>query len=550
MSHILELLGKGLDGDVGELLDRYYWAPQSASMDELKASCRKHPEWPDLKFHLGLAHLRAVQPDDAVRELKSACRLKPDYLPARLALAAAIDETGDPAGALEQLEIANQNKSGELDILFAIGFCHEKLGRPEKAAEYYRDVVARDGSCHRARERLAAVAVVLGNIDEAAAQYERLRDDRPGETWIRAALAHLYHRRGRYDLAIREFESGIALEPENWSLMDDEVESLIADGRTREAIERLHDLIQQQGEFPDLHVRLGDLYNQIGNDEAALKHYHTALNIQPHFLEATVKLGTHHLICGRWDQAADAFHHAAELNDKAMLSYVGLGVAQAASGESRKAINSFDLAASIEPNTALLMTEMARLQLKAAVAEEFARNFQADSAEPSPEVSLDNDDLLHMQIDRHAAEVRRRPTHADVRYRYGVLLRAENRTGEAMEQFRAAVEINETYVQAMVKLGVCLQELGMLDEAIETFNRILEIKPEYVDMHYRLGLLYTDRRQFDLAVREMEAAAEGAKDNIQIRASLALSLQNMGLMDKAAATWRSLWQMHQSANKT
>ncbi len=233
-----------------------------------------------------------------------------------------------------------------------------------------------------------------------------------------------------------------------------------------------------------------------------------------------------------------------------MLSYVGLGVAQAASGDVEQAMNSFDLAASIEPNTSLLMTEMARLQLKAAVADEFLKSFQSGESDGHTDVSLDNDDLLHMQIERHAAEVRRKPRHADVRYRYGVLLRAEDRTGEAMEQFRIATEINPSYVQAMVKLGVCRQELGQSDEAIKTFKRVLEIKGEYVDMHYRLGLLYTDRRQFDLAVKEMEAAAAGAPDNTQVRAALALSLQNMGLMDRAAATWRSLWKMHQAANKT
>ena len=64
----------------------------------------------------------------------------------------------------------------------------------------------------------------------------------------------------------------------------------------------------------------------------------------------------------------------------------------------------------------------------------------------------------------------------------------------------------------------------------------------------RIGTIL-QRRQFDLAVQEMEAAAAGAPDNTQVRAALALSLQNMGLMDRAAATWRSLWRMHQAASK-
>ena len=91
--------------------------------------------------------------------------------------------------------------------------------------------------------------------------------------------------------------------------------------------------------------------------------------------------------------------------------------------------------------------------------------------------------------------------------------------------------------------------MGQVDRAVDTFRRALEIEPEYVDVHYRLGLLYTDRRLFDQAVRHMEAAAGGEPANTRLRAGLALSLQNMGLMDRAAATWRSLWQIHQEQTK-
>ncbi|GAG49905.1 unnamed protein product, partial [marine sediment metagenome] len=145
---------------------------------------------------------------------------------------------------------------------------------------------------------------------EAAEQYIALRDAEPQHTWIRTALAHLYYRIGSYDKAVEEFEGAIVMEPENWALIDDEVESLVGSGLIREAIERLHTLLTEQGEFADLHARLGDLYGRIGDDEAAMHHYHTALDLQPNYLEATVKLGTQHLITGRWDEAAEAFHAA------------------------------------------------------------------------------------------------------------------------------------------------------------------------------------------------------------------------------------------------
>jgi len=544
VSYLLELLGRGLQGEMADLLDRYFRSGPTCSIEQLKASCRQHPDWPDLHLQLGLAYLRAVQVPEAITYLARACRRKPDYLAARLALAAAHEENGDPTAAMEQLRIANQTHPGETHIIFAIGFCCEKLRRPLEAAEAYRDVVGRDPSFRLARERLAAVAVLTGDLDEAVEQYRALQQAEPHLTWLHSALAHLYYRAGNYEQAVEEFETAIAMEPENWALLDDEVESLVADGQVRQAIERLHELLENQGPFADLHVRLGDLYSQTGDDDAATKHYLQALEVQPGYLEAMVKLGTHHLICARWEQAAETFHQAADLNDRVLANYVGMGVAQAAGGNQAQAVNSFELAGAVEPNSTLLLTEMARLQLKAAAADEFVRNFQKDELPPDEPIGLDRDDLLGRQTAVHAEQVRRHPRHADLRYRYGVLLRASGNLGEAMGQFAQAVEINPTYVQAVIKLGITQQELGLTDEAVETFKRALELRPEYVDLHYRLGLLFTDRRRFEEAVQHMEQAAAGAPDNEQIRASVALALQNMGLMDRAAATWRSLWKIH------
>ena len=547
MSYLLELLGRGLHNDLGDLLDRYFWSPPRQSIQQLQASCLACPDRVDVHFQLGLAHLRSLRLDDAIACLLQACRRKPDYLAARLALAAAFDEKGQTAQALEHLQIANQNQGGEAPVLFAIALCLEKLQRPTEAAEYYRDVIARSPGFVPARERLAAVAVVLDQLDEAIQQYRCLveADDGPR---TRTALAHLYFRRGDYDVAVEEFEAAIAMEPENWTLIDDEVEALIAGGHLREAVERLHNLIEQrEGDpFADLYVRLGDLYSQTGDDPAAVLNYRKALDLQADYLEATVKLGTHHLGCGRWEEAADAFYQASEINDQALTNYIGMGVAQEAAGRRAEAMNSFDLAAAVEPNSTLLLTEMARLQLKAAVAEEFHRAFEVKGDPAANDVHLDNDDLMQRQIERHAEEIQRHPHHADLRYRYGVLLRSEGRLGEALEQFEKALAINPAYTKAIIKLGITQQELGQIEQAVETFRRALDLKPQYVDLHYRLGLLYTDRRQFEEAVRHLEKAAEHSPGNQQIRAMLALSLQNMGLMDRAAATWRSLRRLHQA----
>jgi tetratricopeptide (TPR) repeat protein len=545
LSHLLELLGRGLDCDLGDLLDRYYWTPQTQSTQELAETARQHPDWPDIRLRLGLACLRGMQLPEAIEHLSAACRRKPDYVAARLALAAACESAGDVPKAVDHLRLANQVQPGRPAVLFAMGFCLERLRQPAAAMDYYRDAIAADSGFLPARQRLAAAAVAVNDLQEAVSQYEAIRLACPQDSAARASLANLYYRAGRWADAVAEYEQAIAMEPENWALLDDEVEALAAAGQLREAIERLHSLLGRQGEFPDTNVRLGDLYSQCGDDQAATRHYLAAIDLQPRYLEAMVKLGTHHLLMGRWDEAAESFSRANELNDSLLASYIGLGVAHEAAGRHDEALQSLELAAAVEPNSTLLLSEVARLQLKSALAQEFAQSF--DEGEPCDVAGLqmDNDELLATQVQRHAEQVHRHGDHADLRYRYGVLLRAQGRQGEAMEQFAKALEINPSYVQAMLKLGITQQELGRVDDAIATLTRAVELAPDYVDLHYRLGLLYCDRRDFAQAAREMETAAGGATDNERIRCNLALSLQNLGLLDRASATWRSLARVHQ-----
>ncbi len=545
MSHILELLGRGVGEDLGDLLDRYFRVPPGEDIEVLRETCRREPEQGDCRRRLGVACLRAAEPAEAAEHLAAAVAAGPDDLGARLALATARDEQGRPAEALEQLTAAARLRPGEAPILFAKGFCLEKLNRPAKAAEAYTAALAADEDLLAARERLAAIAVLRAEPETAADQYRALRDACPETIGYRAALAHLLYRAGSHAEAVDEYETALAMEPENWALVDDEVEALVAEGEIERALDRLGALIEDQGPFPDLHVRAADLYSRRGDDDAAMAHYHAALNLQPDYLEATVRLGTHHLVNGRWEEAAESFHRAGELNDRVLLCYVGMGVAQAAMGERSDAMNSFDLASAVEPNSTLLLAEMTKLQLKSAVADAFANSFATNEQASADGLSLGADELLRRQVARHADEARRRPDHPDVRYRYGVLLRAGGRIVDAVEQFRHAVRLSPAFAKAWVSLGVCQQEMGLVAEAVSSFTQAMDIRREQIELHYRLGLLYTHRETFEQSVRQMEAAADGGTDE-QIRAGLALSLQTMGLMDPVAATWRSLWRMHRA----
>jgi tetratricopeptide (TPR) repeat protein len=244
----------------------------------------------------------------------------------------------------------------------------------------------------------------------------------------------------------------------------------------------------------------------------------------------------------RFIDAAMTFNRAVELNDRLITAFAGLGVAQHACGREQESLATFDLAASLEPSTTLLFAEAARLQMETQglrrVIEE--RCDEEDDYDPTAEP---HDLVLTEVLRRHQQAAGRAPQNADLRYRCGLLLRQLGRFDEAIEEFRAAAEIDPSFGRALVKLAICLKECGQTDEAIRTFQRALQVNARQIEIHYQLGLLFAQRNQFDLAVEEFEQAAAENVGRASFRANLALALQHIGMVDKAAATWRSICEL-------
>ena len=542
MSYLLELLGRGLESEIGDVLGRIYGPASTSPLEQLQCNVRNHPERWDFRRELGIRHLLAADIPEAIGQLSIACQLAGGDVPARAALAAA-DEAGSAVeDASRQLELLVVDAPHEPNLLYSLGSCYERLQRPQEAAACYRRAIATESRFNAARERLAAISLLTGDDAEAAAQLEHLRKTVADETWHLSVLGHLYYRRGEFCKAMVNFESAAVAGPENWSLLDDTIEKLIEAKRFSEAMLRLDDLIEKQPCFPDLHVRLGDLYVALGQDDAAMACFVRALELQPDYMEAVIKVGTQHSANGRWEEAAEAFCQAAEINDRCLRSYIGLGVSQLAAGKEEQAGISFDLAGSIEPNTGQLMTETVRLQLMNALADEHVTQAGREIEAPSAAACLGSGDLLTTQLRRHEQAVANRPGDSDLRMRYGQLLRHQGQLAEAAEQFRCVLRTVDAHMDAAIKLGITLADLDQTGGAEAMFRQAFDVSDEQIATHYRLGLLYTDRQLFEKAVRSMEQAAPQGRDNV--RTMLATSLQNMGLMDRSAATWRSLCQIH------
>lgn len=539
MSYLLEALGRGLLTDLRSAFENQLPSVEGDDADTLRARVAGSPQSRDLLMRLGLVHHREMHLREAREAFEQARRHDPNSAQPLLGLACVYDALGQLEKALTYLQAAARCDPGDAAIAFAKAFSHERLNRPDQARNAYRQAVELCPYLRNAHERLAALAIRDGDWAEAIEQYECLVAMEPGDLDGLLTLGNLYLQADRPADAIEQYQQALFIEPDTDGLPD-AAERLATEGRLTEAIQTLEKLVRKYPGVAPFHVHLGDMYVQAGHDERAIREYQTALATQPNFLEATVKLGTQHMRQGRLVDAALTFNHAVELNDRLITAFVGLGVAQHACGHEQESLATFDLAASLEPSTTLLFSETARLHVQSEASPSYADAVLGDS---DPDAALGHDDFLEEAIRRHEQALASTPGHADLHYRHGLLLRQVGRLDEAAEALGRAVEINPNYSKALVKLAICLKERGEVDAAIETFQRALRLEGEYVDVHYQLGLLFAQRSQFELAAEQFEQAVAGNHQNLAFRANLALALQNIGMVDRAAATWRSICEL-------
>jgi tetratricopeptide (TPR) repeat protein len=539
MSYLLEALGRGLLTNLRSAFENQLPHTAEDELPDLQARAAASPSSKDLAMRLGMACLREARLSRAREAFERATELDKTSTQPLLGLASVYDELGQVPRALDYLRQAQARDPGDAAVVFAIAFSLERLDRVAEAKAAYQQAIDLCPQLRNAYERLAAIALQERNCAEAVIQYERLVEMEPGDLEALLTLGNLYLQTDRPAEAIDQYQQALFIEPET-DPSGVAAEGLADEGRLHEAIHALEKLARRYSGVAPFHVQLGDLYVKAGHDTKAIEQYQSALEAQPSFLEATVKLGTQHMRQGRFVDAAITFNRAVELNDRLITAFVGLGVAQHACGREQESLASFDLAASLEPSTTLLFSESARLHLQT---ERRAETALTGDEPDDPPGAVGHDELVEEALRRHREALAGTPGHADLHYRYGLLLRQVGRLGEATEAFRRAVAINPNYSKALVKLGICLKEAGQVDEAVETFQRALRLHDKYVDVHYQLGLLFAQRAQFDLAVEQFEQAVAGNDRNIAFQANLALALQNIGLVDRAAATWRSICEL-------
>jgi tetratricopeptide (TPR) repeat protein len=485
-----------------------------------------------------LGHLGDRRLDDAQQKLNFYLFENTECPMGRMAAAAICLHHNLPADALEQLQSVYLRQPSNTMALYALGHCYERLQKEAQAIEFYQDCVKFKSHLQLPRQRMAAIYYKNGRLPETVEQYEALSAEHPEDISSLVLLGYLHVANRQYEAAVATFNMAILSHPDNFhdENHEDQIRDLVDAGQYDSAIENVHWMMDEVGEMPELYVRMGDINGKAGRIVDAIANYENAIRIQPDYLEATIKLGTHYLRSGKPVLAAEQFNRAVEINDDIVDAYFGLAAAQQLNKHTAEAHSTLSLAAAIQQNSTLLFSETAMLHLQNAFLNE------ASGSEAGSGV-FEIEDVVRA----HHKQLVERPWDPDIHYRFGMLMMVSGDMVKAAQSFENALRINSTHHRARTKLVLCLHETDHASRAIENLTMADPITQETIRLHYDTALLYCDKARFGQALVNLEHKMSSDFSEPEAANNIQVVLENLGLVDRALATWNRLSEIARAA---
>lgn len=266
-------------------------------------------------FLLGLAYLEANQTAAAI-EIFSHLSEQEDKAVCWNNLAIAFLRTGNMEKAIEAFGRAVESASGDSIYSFNLGWANWRAGKGAEALRWFREAVRQspeDAEAHlllsaaaraqalpeeadNERERAVALAPELADVDASTVVgLERVAHDFPrrsvGRELSREPVTELLERArahrasGRLAEASGELQRALYLEP-HWTEARLELAEVYRESGQLERAVGEYRIVLWDEETASVHLRLAELYAEMGDGEPAARHVERALELEPENPEA------------------------------------------------------------------------------------------------------------------------------------------------------------------------------------------------------------------------------------------------------------------------
>jgi Flp pilus assembly protein TadD len=186
------------------------------------------------------------------------------------------------SAAVDPISLAHRSKPPGPELYVSVARIRERAGDIEQAAAQYQKALDLDSGHLDALVGYAHLEDRRGRFDEAIRLYQQAVKQYPDQPVVRNDLGLCYARAGRVEDASVELAQAVALKPEKPLYRNNLARVLTELGRFDEALEHLSEV------HPPAvaHYNLGHLLQERGQIELAGHHFRTALQLDPQLSHA------------------------------------------------------------------------------------------------------------------------------------------------------------------------------------------------------------------------------------------------------------------------
>jgi Tfp pilus assembly protein PilF len=275
---------------------------------------------------------------------------------------------------------------------------------------------------------------------------------------------------GKFDEAVREFETAIAAEEDLNTVRLNLARAYFKKKDFRAATVALNEHLKRQPRSKEAENLLGNIAMDQGHMDEAEARFKRALEYEANYTDARNSLGILYDRLGRTADALREFSRVVAVDDDYAEAYNNIGVIHKNQGRIDDAIAAFQKAIAVDP-------EFSGSYSNLALVYEVRGDFKAAE-------------------DQFRAALRRDPENVAVRTNYGGLLYLQGRFEDARTELEKAVATDSRYASAHNNLGAVYGKLGRSSDEIAAYRKAIEIDPNYADVHHNFGLTLLKQGNF------------------------------------------------------
>jgi tetratricopeptide (TPR) repeat protein len=235
------------------------------------------------------------------------------------------------------------------DSLHLLGVLAYQRGQPQSAVDLIGQAIAINNAVPFFHNNRGLALAALGQIDEAAAHYERALALKADYVEALSNLGNLRLMQGRGEEAIGLHKRALAHNPDYAEGQMNLGNALRELGKPGEAVARYERAIALRPDYPEALSNLGNALHDLGKLAEARGSYERALALRPDFAEARGNLGNVLHEMGELDAAARELERAIALRPDYAEAQNGLGLVLDKKGDYAKAIACFERALAAQP---------------------------------------------------------------------------------------------------------------------------------------------------------------------------------------------------------